>query len=85
VTKEAELGASRREPLTAPDLMRPAALAAGTGERHALFAAVDRLVQRAIGHRLFTIMRVHETAREVERSCFVFRPLRSMMERGSCA
>ena len=32
-----------------------------------LGAAVDRLVQEVIGHRLFTMMRVHEATSEVER------------------
>jgi hypothetical protein len=32
-----------------------------------LYAAVDALVQDVIGHRLFTLMRVHEATDEVER------------------
>jgi len=32
-----------------------------------LYAAVDALVQQVIGHRLFTLMRVHEATDEVER------------------
>lgn len=32
-----------------------------------LYAAVDALVQEVIGHRLFTLMRVHEATDEVER------------------
>jgi len=32
-----------------------------------LYAAIDTLVQEVIGHRLFTLMRVHEATDEVER------------------
>lgn len=32
-----------------------------------LYAAIDALVQEVIGHRLFTLMRVHEASDEVER------------------
>ena len=58
---------SARAPLGIGDLARLAELAAGTADRPALFAAADALVQRTIGHRLFTIMRLHETDHEVER------------------
>ena len=56
-----------RRKLTLSDL-------AGLAERFAvepqpalLYAAIDALVQQAIGHRLFTLMRVHEATDEVER------------------
>ena len=58
---------SAREPLTVHDLARLAGIAAEVLDPHALFAAADALVRRTIGHRLFTIMRVHEAAHEVER------------------
>jgi hypothetical protein len=53
--------------LTLPDLARLAELAAGAHDPIDLYAAVDRLVQEVIGHRLFTMMRVHEATSEVER------------------
>jgi hypothetical protein len=56
-----------REPLTVRDLAGLARLAAETTDRPRLLAAADALVQRAIGHKLFTVMRVHEAAHEVER------------------
>jgi hypothetical protein len=58
------------------DAKRPLTLAdlAALGERFAvepqpaiLYAATDALVQEVIGHRLFTLMRVHEATDEVER------------------
>jgi GAF domain-containing protein len=58
---------SAREPLTVRDLAYLAGIAAEAADPHALFAAADALVKRTIGHKLFTIMRVHETAHEVER------------------
>ena len=56
-----------RSPLTVYDLADLAAIAAEKADSHALFAAADALVQRTIGHKLFTIMRVHEATQEVER------------------
>jgi hypothetical protein len=58
---------SSRQALLPADLSALALLSAQLHEPQAFFAAVDRLVQRVIGHRLFTIMRFHETAMEVER------------------
>jgi hypothetical protein len=49
------------------DLGALADLSARAHEAAELYVAVDRLVQEVIGHRLFTIMRVHEAAAEVER------------------
>jgi hypothetical protein len=53
--------------LTLPDLAKLAELSAGRRDTMQLYAAVDRLVQEVIGHRLFTMMRVHEETSEVER------------------
>lgn len=53
--------------MTLDDVVTLAALSASAHEPQALYAAVDALVQEVIGHRLFTIMRVHEAAMEVER------------------
>ena len=53
--------------LTLPDLAKLAELSAGAHDPTDLYAAVDRLVQEVIGHRLFTMMRVHEATSEVER------------------
>jgi GAF domain-containing protein len=57
----------RARVLTLDDLATLAELAASAHEPQALYAAVDALVQKVIGHRLFTILRVHEAAMEVER------------------
>jgi GAF domain-containing protein len=57
---------TERRPLTVQDVAWLASIAAGAGPQ-ALFAAADQLVQRTIGHKLFTVMRVHEAAQEVER------------------
>jgi GAF domain-containing protein len=57
----------RTRVLTIDDLSGLAALSASAHEPQELYAAVDGLVQKVIGHRLFTIMRVHEAAMEVER------------------
>jgi hypothetical protein len=56
-----------REKLTANDLAAVAALAARPHAPAELYAAVDALVMRTIGHKLFTLMRVHEAEQEVER------------------
>ena len=55
-----------RRPLTLADLSALAERLA-RDEPAALYAAVDALVQQVIGHRLFTMMRVHEATVEVER------------------
>jgi len=57
----------RTRVLTTLDLGELAALSASVHEPRELYTAVDGLVQKVIGHRLFTIMRVHEAAMEVER------------------
>jgi transcriptional regulator with GAF, ATPase, and Fis domain len=56
-----------RRSLTLADLARLADVSAAAHEPVALYAAVDRLVQEVIGHKLFTLMRVHEASAEVER------------------
>jgi transcriptional regulator with GAF, ATPase, and Fis domain len=56
-----------RRPLTLDDLAGVAHISATAREPTALYAAVDRLVQEVIGHKLFTMMRVHEASAEVER------------------
>jgi GAF domain-containing protein len=56
-----------RDPLTVADLARLAVVAAAATDPRIPFAAAERLVRRTIGHRLFTVTRVHEPAREVER------------------
>lgn len=57
----------RSRVLTLADLAGLTNLAASPHEPRALYAAVDALVQLVIGHRLFTILRVHEAGMEVER------------------
>jgi hypothetical protein len=54
-------------PLTAADLARLAGLAGEAADRRLVLGEADRLVQRGIGHKLFTVMRVHESTQEVER------------------
>jgi len=58
---------SRREPLTLGDLGRLAEMAAENPDPRTVYAAADALVQRTVGHTLFTVMRVHADAGEVER------------------
>jgi GAF domain-containing protein len=53
--------------LTVADIAAFAAVAASRTETDAVFRAVEELVQRAIGFRLFTIMRLHTDSQEVER------------------
>lgn len=53
--------------LTVADLAALAALSAAAHSPHGMYAAADALVQKIMGHRLFTIMRVHESSMEVER------------------
>jgi GAF domain-containing protein len=57
----------RKRPLTLADLAILAHLSASAHEPQELYAAVDALVQKVMGHKLFTIMRVHEAELEVER------------------
>ena len=57
----------RSRALNLADLAALADLSASAHETGALHAAVDALVQIVIGHRLFTILRVHEAGLEVER------------------
>ncbi len=56
-----------RRALTLADLAGLAELSAARHESMELYAAIDRIVQEVIGHRLFTMMRVHEATSEVER------------------
>src|SRR5512135_3091435 len=56
-----------RRSLTVADLARLAEISATEREPIALYAAIDTLVQEVIGHKLFTLMRVHEASAEVER------------------
>ena len=57
----------QKRPLTLVDLAALAERLANEREPARLYAAVDALVQEVIGHRLFTLMRVHEASAEVER------------------
>ena len=57
----------RARPLTLADLAVLANLSASEHQPQELYAAVDALVQTVMGHKLFTIMRVHEASLEVER------------------
>jgi hypothetical protein len=57
----------RSRALTLADLAVLADLSASAHEPEALYAAADALVQTVIGHRLFTILRVHPGGSEVER------------------
>ncbi len=59
--------AERRPPFRLTDLATLAELSAGRHEPGQLYAAADLVVQRTIGHRLFTIMGFHEATMEVER------------------
>jgi len=58
--------ARRQRALTIEDLAALARLAFGRHEPAQLYAAVDRLVGEVVGHKLFTLMRLHGTT-EVER------------------
>jgi len=53
--------------LTIADLAELYEGAAGAKDAMALYRLVDALVLKRIGHRLFTIMRLHESGQEVER------------------
>lgn len=54
-------------PLTLDDLASVAEISASAREPDAVFRAVAALARRTIGHRLFTIMRLHAESQEVER------------------
>jgi hypothetical protein len=56
-----------KRPLTLADLASLAEHLAADREPARLYAAIDRVVQEVIGHKLFTMMRVHEASAEVER------------------
>ena len=56
-----------RRPLKLSDLAALAERFAVEPQPALLYAAIDALVQEVIGHRLFTLMRVHEATDEVER------------------
>jgi GAF domain-containing protein len=58
--------AHRRRAVTIDDLAVLARLSFGRHDPTQLYAAVDHLVQEIIGHKLFTLMRLHGT-NEVER------------------
>ena len=58
---------STRRPLTLSDLAALAERFAVEPQPALLYAAIDALVQQVIGHRLFTLMRVHDATDEVER------------------
>jgi hypothetical protein len=53
--------------LTFDDLARLAKISAAAHKPEELYRAADALVQKVVGHRLFTLMRVHEAPMEVER------------------
>jgi hypothetical protein len=56
-----------KRPLTLADLASLANRLASEPQPALLYAAIDALVQDVIGHRLFTLMRVHEASSEAER------------------
>jgi len=56
-----------RDPLTLANIARVMDIAASDAAPDAVFRAVEALAQRAIGFRLFTIMRLHAASQEVER------------------
>jgi len=53
--------------LTTADLSMLADMLTRPHDAMDLYSAVDRLVQDVVGHKLFTMMRVHEASSEVER------------------
>jgi hypothetical protein len=53
--------------LTADDIAQAMEVAASSANADAAYAVVDELAQRAIGHRLFTVMRYLPETVEVER------------------
>lgn len=56
-----------RTALTLADLAAIAEVTADAREIEAVFGATAALAERAIGHRLFTVMRLHAGTQEVER------------------
>ena len=56
-----------RAALTLSDIGLVAQITAQEVEPDAVFRAVEALAQRSIGHRLFTVMRLHSGMQEVER------------------
>jgi GAF domain-containing protein len=56
-----------RTALTLADITSVAELAANAADADAVFRAVDALTQKTIGHRLFTLLRLHTATHEVER------------------
>ncbi|HEX8012256.1 MAG TPA: GAF domain-containing protein [Casimicrobiaceae bacterium] len=59
--------ANAKRPLTLADLASLAERLAADHESPVLYAAIDGLVQETIGHKLFTLMRLHEADGQVER------------------
>src|SRR5262249_13519225 len=59
-----------------PHLQAVAAAMARPGQPAPLFAALDAALGAAIGHRLFTVLRLHPGARESER-CYTNQPAAS--------
>ena len=57
----------QKRALTTADLSMLADFLAKPHDAMELYAAIDNLVQDVIGHKLFTMMRVHEATEEVER------------------
>jgi len=57
----------KRRPLTLDDLAKAAEIAASDPAGDAVFRAADALAREAVGHLLFTIMRLHVASAEVER------------------
>ena len=68
-----------RTALTLADIAAVADITANAREPEAVFRAVEALARKAIGLRLFTIMRLHAASQEVERlySCLPM-PIRSV-------
>jgi len=56
-----------RAALTLSDIAAIDEVTANAREPEAVFRAVERLAQQAIGFRLFTVMRLHAESQEVER------------------
>ncbi|HUH95255.1 MAG TPA: GAF domain-containing protein [Casimicrobiaceae bacterium] len=56
-----------RRPLTLADLAALAGRLATEREPARLYVAIEALVEEVIGHKLFTLMRVHEAEAQVER------------------
>jgi len=57
----------RRTALTLADIAAVGEIVASTSEPDAVYRAVAALAQKTIGFRLFTVMRLHAGAQEVER------------------